>query len=164
MSILSIIVILVALERVVELAYATHNTRRLLALGAVESGRGHYPLIVALHAAWLVAIAFLIPEGRDPIWPLLGLFTALQGIRLWVIWSLGPRWTTRVITLKGAAPIRDGPYRYVKHPNYLVVVAEIALLPLVFGAWEIALAFSVLNAAVLVYRIRVENRALAGAA
>lgn len=164
MSPLWTIVGLVALERLAEMAHAARNTRRLLAAGAVESGRGHYPLIVALHASWLAALLVLVPADREPIWPLIALFAALQGLRLWVILSLGPRWTTRIITLKGATPVRRGPYRYLKHPNYLVVAAEVGLLPLAFQAWGVALVFSLLNAAVLAQRIRVENRALADAA
>jgi methyltransferase len=155
------IVLAVALQRVAELAYARRNTRRLLAEGGVERGAGHYPLLVAVHAGWLAALFFLVPEGAPVNWPLLALFALLQCARLWIIASLGRFWTTRVITLAGAPLVARGPYRLFRHPNYVVVAAEIAVLPLAFGAWEIALLFSVLNAAVLALRIRVENGALA---
>jgi methyltransferase len=149
-------------QRLIELAIAGRNTRRLLAQGAVEVGQSHYPLIVILHAAWLTTLAMLVPADTAPDWPLLGLFALLQVARVWVIASLGPYWTTRVITLPGAPLVRRGPYRWLSHPNYLVVVLEIAVLPLAFGAIWIAVVFSALNAAVLQYRIRIETAALAG--
>ena len=92
---------------------------------------------------------------------MLGLFLVLQAGRIWVMASLGPRWTTRIIVKRGAPPVQGGPYRYLRHPNYWVVAGEIAVLPLVFGAWEIATVFSVFNAGLLVHRIRVEEAALA---
>jgi methyltransferase len=125
----------VATLRLVELWHARRNTAALLAAGGIEVGRGHYPLIVALHAAWLLAIATLVPKSAEVSWPLLGVFAGLQLLRVWVLVSLGRYWTTRVITLPGATLVRQGPYRFVKHPNYLVVTAEIAVLPLAFGAW-----------------------------
>ena len=147
--------------RLVELWHAHRNTASLLAAGAIELGRGHYPFLVALHAAWLAAIAVLVPASATVSWPLLAVFGLLEVLRLWVLLSLGRFWTTRVITLPGAPLVRRGPYRFLKHPNYLVVAAEIAVLPLVFGAWRIALVFSVLNAAILSWRIKIENAALA---
>jgi len=162
MSVLWIVLLLVAGQRLAELAYARRNTRRLLAEGAFESGAGHYPLLVGLHVLWLVSLAVFVPREQAPNWPLLGLFLVLQGLRLWVLVSLGRYWTTRVITLPGAPLVRRGPYRFVRHPNYLVVAAEIAVLPLAFGAWQIALVFSLANAAVLALRIRCEERALKG--
>lgn len=160
MSILWIVLVLVAAERLGELWLARRNTTRLVAKGAVEHGRGHYPAIVALHAAWLAALALGVPPETPPQWTLLGLFLILQAARAWVIASLGPRWTTRVIVLPGAPLVRRGPYRFMKHPNYLIVALEIACLPLAFGAWEIALGFSLLNALVLAWRLRVEAAAL----
>lgn len=162
MSLLHAVLALVVLQRLAELALAARNTRRLRAQGAVETGRHHYPLIVALHTGWIAALAVCVPAGAPAFWPLLGLFLALQAARLWIIASLGPYWTTRVITLPGAPLVRRGPYRWLRHPNYLVVVLEIAVLPLAFGAVWIAAAFSALNAALLWHRIRVENAALAG--
>ena len=154
-------VLAVAALRVAELARARHNQRRLLARGGRELGAGHYPLVVALHVAWLVALFPAIPPDRPPVWAALAGFTMLQAAQLWIIVSLGEYWTTRVITVPGAALIRRGPYRWLRHPNYLVVAAEIALLPMVFGAWPIALTFSLANALVLARRIRVEDAALA---
>jgi len=152
---------LVALQRLAELAYARRNERRLRAQGASEHGARHYPLLVGLHAAWLLAIAFA--AGDAPANPaLLGLFVLLQLARIWVLASLGPWWTTRVLTLPGAPLVLSGPYRWMRHPNYAVVAAEIAVLPLVFGLWQVALVFSAANAALLAVRIRIEERALAG--
>jgi methyltransferase len=154
------IVLLVALQRVGELALSRRNERRLKAAGAVEHGAGHYPVMVALHATWLVAIFLLVPGDREPHWPLLGLFLALQAARVWVIASLGDRWTTRVLVVPDGPLIRRGPYRWLDHPNYWIVASEIALLPLAFGAWTVALAYSVANAGVLAWRIAVEDKAL----
>jgi methyltransferase len=153
---------LVVLQRLGELIYAHRNTARLLAQGGREFGARHYPLIVLLHLAWLAAMAALVPAETPPLWPWLALFFLLQASRLWVLASLGPYWTTRIITLANAPLVRHGPYRFLKHPNYLVVALEIAVLPLAFGAWQIALVFSLLNALILAHRIRIEDSALAG--
>ena len=154
------IVALVALQRLVEMRYAERNTMALLARGAVEIGRGHYPLIVLLHASWLAAIVFALPAHPRIFWPCLATFLALQAARVWVIASLGPYWTTRIITLESAPLVRRGPYRFVRHPNYLIVALEIAALPLAFGEFWVALAFSLANAAILSWRIYEEDRAL----
>ncbi|HYE48144.1 MAG TPA: isoprenylcysteine carboxylmethyltransferase family protein [Azospirillaceae bacterium] len=156
-----IVVLLVALQRLAELAYAARNTRALLARGAVEIGARHYPLFVLLHGGWLAALFLLVPADAPVSWPLVWLFVLLQLGRVWVVATLGPYWTTRIITLPGAPLVRRGPFRLVRHPNYLVVTGEIAVLPLAFGAWELALAFSAANAALLWHRIRVEEGALA---
>lgn len=156
-----LVLALVTLQRLGELVLAERNTRRLLAKGAVEAGRGHYPFMVAVHAGWLVSLWLLGPGPPIHILPLI-VYVALQVARFWVIATLGERWTTRIIVLPGAPLVRHGPYRWVDHPNYLIVVAEIAILPLVFGLPEVALFFSLLNAFVLWVRIREENRALAG--
>ena len=149
----------VTLERLLELLIARTNTARLLAEGAREHGASHYPAIVAVHAAWLITL-WLLAIGRtvDPFW--LALFVLLLIARFWVIASLGPRWTTRIIVLPDAPLVRGGPYRFLNHPNYWVVIGEIAVLPLVFGLIHIAVAFSLLNAIVLWVRIRAENKAL----
>ena len=157
------IIAFVTFQRLSEMAIAQQNTRRLLAAGATEYAPGHYPLIVAVHAGWLAALWWFAP-GRPIGWSLIGLFVLLQLGRIWVLRTLGPRWTTRIIVLPGAPLVTGGPFRFVRHPNYLVVIGEIAVLPLAFGLWEIALLFSVLNAAVLTIRIRAEEKALAGAA
>jgi methyltransferase len=160
---LSVIVLaLVTLQRLGELVLAGRNTRALRLRGAVEIGAAHYPLIVALHAAWLAGL-WALAWNRPVNLAWLGVFIALQLMRVWVIASLGARWTTRIIMLPGEALVRRGPYRFVSHPNYMVVAAEIAVLPLTFGLGVYALVFSLLNAAVLYVRIRVENQALASA-
>ena len=151
---------LVTLQRLGELVLAERNTRRLLAKGAFEVGRGHYPFMVAVHSAWLVTLWLLAPGAPIELLPL-AIYIALQVARFWVIVTLGDRWTTRIIILPGAPLVRHGPYRWVDHPNYLVVAAEIAVLPLVFGLLGVAILFSVLNALILWVRIRKENKALA---
>jgi methyltransferase len=158
-SFATIILALVTLQRIGELILSRYNTGRLKARGAIEIGANHYPLVVAVHAAWLIA---LWVGGRDQDVNLvaLSLFVALQGVRLWILATLGPRWTTRIIVLPGEPLVASGPYRYFAHPNYVVVVAEIALLPLALHLPLLALIFTALNAAVLVIRIRVEARAL----
>lgn len=151
------VVLIVALLRVAELIYSNRNTARLLARGGIEYGQRHYPLFVVLHSGWLMALFFGIPGQNVANIYLLILFALLQFIRGWVITSLGPYWSTRIISSPEFPRIIRGPYRWVKHPNYLVVTAEIAVLPLAFGAWEIALVFSLLNAALLAWRIRIEE-------
>jgi methyltransferase len=154
-----VILALVTLQRLGELWLSNRNTRRLLARGATEVGAAHYPLIVAVHALWLAALWWLAPSRPvDGFW--LALFVLLQLARVWVIATLGDRWTTRIIVLPDAPLVRGGPYRFINHPNYAVVVIEIPVLPLVFGLWPVAVLFSALNAAVLLIRIREENRAL----
>jgi methyltransferase len=155
------ILALVAAQRLAELAYAQHNTRALLAKGAVEIGREHYPLFILLHAAWLIAIALALPKPATVHWiPLCG-YIALEILRVWTMLTLGRYWTTRIITLADAPLVRRGPYRLVRHPNYIVVIGEIALLPLVFGEVWVAATFSVLNTVLLFWRVRQEELALA---
>ena len=152
---------LVTAERLAELWWARRNTARLLAQGAVEHAPGHYPLIVALHALWLAGL-WILGWDRPIVIGWLVVFIALQAARLWVLATLGERWTTRIIVLPGAALVRRGPYRFVSHPNYLVVAGEIAVLPLCLGLAWYAVIFSLANAAVLAIRIRAESAALAG--
>jgi methyltransferase len=152
---------LVAAQRLGELAWAARNTARLRRGGAVEADPGGYPFLVALHAGWLASLGLLVPAATSPRWPLLGLFALLQVARFWVILSLGPYWTTRILSLPGASLVRAGPYRWLRHPNYLIVTAEIAVLPLAFGAVAIAVAFSALNLALITRRIAIEDRLLA---
>ncbi len=161
-SLWHILVALIALQRLVELMVARINTRNLRSAGGIEHGAGHYPLMVSLHAAWLVSLAVFVPADAalDPL--LFVVFLFLQAARIWVIASLGRYWTTRVITVPGAPLVARGPYRWLRHPNYLIVVAEIAVVPLIAGAWQIAVAFSIANAGVLWLRLRVENAALGG--
>jgi methyltransferase len=151
----------VTLQRAAELIISSNNTRKLVARGAVEIAPGHYPLIVAVHAAWLISLwAF----GRDqPVnIPALSFYFVLQGLRFWVMWTLGARWTTRIIVLPEQPLVSAGPYRLLSHPNYAVVAAEIAVLPLALGLPLLAAIFTLLNAVVLAIRIRAENHALGG--
>lgn len=157
----ALLLALVTMERLAELWLARRNTRVLLAKGAAEVAPGHYPMIVLLHAFWLAglwAIGWQSPLGMS--W--LVIFLLLQVLRVWVLTTLGRRWTTRIIVLPGAPLIATGPYRFLSHPNYLVVVGEIAVLPLCLGLPWYALAFSTANAAILAVRIRAENAALTG--
>jgi len=150
-------------QRLAELALAQWNTLRLRAKGGIEVGAAHYPLLVALHASWLLGLwLFGHAQPINLFW--LGLFVLLQAGRVWVIASLGSRWTTRLIVLPGAPPVARGPYRYLRHPNYLIVILEIAVAPLALGLPVFALIFSLANAALLVWRIHVENVALVWAA
>lgn len=149
----------VTLQRLSELVIARRNTARLMAAGAREYGASHYPVMVGMHTAWLIALWFSVGD-RTVSWPLLLVFAVLQGMRIWVLATLGPRWTTRIIVLPGASLVARGPFRFLRHPNYAVVTAEIAVLPLTFGLVGIAALFTVLNAAMLYVRIGAENRAL----
>lgn len=150
-------------QRLAELLLARRNTVRLLAAGGVEFGRTHYPWIVALHAAWLAALwLFGSDRAINPI--LLVIFILLQAGRIWVIGSLGWRWTTRIIVMPDARLVASGPYRWLRHPNYLIVALEIAVVSLALGLPGVAVLFTLLNAAILYHRIRTENAALAWAA
>ena len=160
-----VVVALVALERLAELVVSQRNAAWSFARGGVETGRGHYGVMVALHSGFLVAMlveAFVRPEVPPALaWSMLGLVLASQALRWWCIVTLGPRWNTRVIVVSGLPPVRSGPSRLLVHPNYLAVVVEGLALPLVHGCWMTAAAFTVLNAALLTVRLRVENAALA---
>jgi len=155
-----LIVGLVALERLAELVYARRNTAALLREGAHEIGRRHYPLIVLLHAAWLITIYLAAAQDTPPVWGWIAVFLLLQAARYWVIATLGRYWTTRLIAVPNAPVVTRGPYRFLRHPNYAVVIAEIAVLPLAFREYAVALLFSLLNAALLAWRKRIENAAL----
>lgn len=159
MSVWYLLIVLIAIQRLVELAIARINTQRLLAEGA--DGAAHYPLIVGLHGAWFACLViFVAPESFiDPI--LLAVFIVLQLGRVWVLTTLGRYWTTRIITVPDVPLVRRGPFRFVRHPNYLIVEAEIIVVPLIAGAWELAIIFGMANAIVLAIRIRAEEKALA---
>jgi methyltransferase len=154
-----VVLALVTLQRLAELLWSRRNTTQLLAAGAVEHGGAHYPLLVAVHACWLAGL-WLLAWDRPLIWSWLAAYVGLQTLRAWVLMTLGQRWTTRIIVPAGNELVGTGPYRFISHPNYAVVAAEIAILPLAFGLIGYALLFTVLNAAVLMVRIRVENAAL----
>ena len=157
----ALLLALVTVERLAELWLARRNTKALMANGAVEVAPGHYPLIVLLHAMWLAGLWLLgWQQSVDTVW--LAIFLGLQVLRVWVLATLGPRWTTRIIVQPGLSLVATGPYRLLSHPNYVVVVGEIAVLPLCLGLPWYALVFSIANAAVLTIRIRAENAALTG--
>jgi methyltransferase len=161
---LSIFVALIAVQRLLELRLSRSHEIALRAKGAYERGAGHYQLIVVLHSAWLLATlleGWVRGAELSPWWPLwAALFLGGQALRYWAILSLGERWTTRVMILQGAPLITSGPYKFLPHPNYLAVVLEILAAPLMFGAWITAGVFTVLNAGMLLVRIRAEERAL----
>jgi methyltransferase len=146
-------------QRLSELWWAKHNEARLLAAGGIEYGRQHFSLMVLLHVAWLVGL-WMLGFDHALVPSFVALFAVLQIARFWVLATLGRRWTVRVIVVPGEQLRRDGPYRWLHHPNYAVVVGEIAVVPLALGLPIYALVFSVLNAAVLAIRLRAENAAL----
>lgn len=155
---------LVAAERGAELSVSNRNARRLLSRGGKETGRGVYLLMVAFHALFLPVLALGAIAYREPpsAWALLavaGAFAA-QGLRWWAVRTLGERWSTRVIVLPKAKPVTGGPYRFLRHPNYLAVILEMACLPLAWGMWRLALLFTLGNGLILFFRIREEERAL----
>jgi methyltransferase len=156
------LLLFVTLQRLAELVHARRNTRRLLAAGAVEIGAGHYPLIVLLHAGWLASLWLWLIDGRAAFDPAAAIaYLLIQALRVWVMVSLGRYWTTRILVPREMPLVARGPYRFLKHPNYIVVAAEIALLPLALDAWPIAVVFSMLNAIVIAWRIHVEETSLA---
>ncbi|WP_420406232.1 isoprenylcysteine carboxyl methyltransferase family protein [Nisaea sp.] len=150
----------VALLRLAELVHARRNLTRLLDDGGEERHPGHYPFFVLLHSAWIAALFFLVRKTQAPDPLLLAVFALLQCMRLWIIVTLGRFWTTRIVTLPGAPLVRHGPYRWIRHPNYLLVAVEIPLLPLAFGAWDLALLFGFANLVLLAYRIGAEEEVL----
>jgi methyltransferase len=152
----------VTVQRLAELVYARRNEARLRARGAEEFAPDHYPAIVGLHTAWIVGL-WVLGSGVRPDMTWLILFFILQALRVWVLATLGERWTTRIIVLPGERLVAKGPYRLISHPNYAVVAGEIFVLPMAFGLVSYALVFSALNAAILFIRIRAENEALGAA-
>ncbi|MEV8001069.1 isoprenylcysteine carboxyl methyltransferase family protein [Streptomyces parvus] len=162
----TVLVLAVAAERLAELVVARRNTRWSLARGGVESGREHYPAMVALHTALLAGClveVHLADRFFPPVlgWVMVAAVVAAQALRWWCIRALGPRWNTRVIVVPGLPRVTSGPYRWLSHPNYVAVAAEGLALPLVHGAWVTALVFTALNAALMVVRVRCEDGALA---
>jgi methyltransferase len=155
----------IAVERLFEMALSRRNAMRTLARGGREFGRDHFPWMVALHSSFFIACAVESAWRQFPGafgWVALALVVAAQALRYWAVSSLGDRWNTRVIVVPGEAPVEAGPYRFLRHPNYLAVVVEVVALPLVYGCWISAVVFSILNASILRVRIRVEEAALGG--
>jgi methyltransferase len=153
------ILALVTLQRLSELLISHRNTNRLLARGGYEAGPAHYPLIIAFHAIWLAGL-WLLVWNHAIDWPWLVAYLVLQAIRGWCIAALGDRWTTRIIVMPDEPLVESGPYRYLRHPNYFVVAAEVFILPMAFGLFWYGLIFAVMNAAILYWRIKVEDEAL----
>jgi methyltransferase len=153
------ILALVTLQRLVELYIARRNTKRLLANGGIEISAGHYPLIVLFHAAWLGGLWYMV-WGEVVSWPFALAYLVLQAARGWIIAALGSRWTTRIIVVPGETLSVAGPYKYFRHPNYMIVATEIFILPLVFHMWWFAIISGCINLALLFWRIREEERAL----
>ncbi len=154
---------LVTVERIFELGLAQRNTRALLGQGAREVAPTHYGFIVLLHAAWLGGL-WLLGWNASVSMAWLAVFASLQVMRLWVLATLGPRWTTRILVLPGKPLVRSGPYRFLRHPNYAVVIGEVAVLPLAFELPAFAALFTILNLWVLSIRVRAEDKALAASA
>jgi methyltransferase len=163
----TVLVLLVAVERLVELVVARRNAAWSMARGGVMTGRGHYPWMVALHTGLLVGCLLEVGLAARPFvpalgWPMVGLVLAAQGLRWWCITTLGRQWNTQVIVVPGLPLVTSGPYRlrWLRHPNYVAVAVEGLALPLVHGAWITALTFSALNAGLMIVRIRCEQAAL----
>lgn len=153
--------LLILIQRGAEELHSARNTRALLARGAREEGAGFYPVVAATHMGWIASLFFLIPPNAQPLWPVIGLYVVLQAVRYWVIATLGPYWTHRIITLDVAPVVSSGAYRFVRHPNYAITIAETLLLPLAFSAVPLALIMTAIWVAVLHYKIRLEDAALA---
>ena len=166
LSVFVVVVALVALERLAELIVSQRNAAWSFARGGHETGQGHYPAMVALHTGFLVAmlVEALVRRPEVPsalAWSMLALVAVAQALRWWCIATLGPQWNTRVIVVPDLAPVRTGPSRFLAHPNYVAVVVEGIALPLIHACWITAAGFTILNAALLRVRLRVENDALA---
>jgi methyltransferase len=153
--------LVVLLQRALEEWHSARNTRRLIARGAYEVGRDYYPVVAVTHLAWIAALLFLVPPAASvSIW-ILAVYLLLQIIRYWIIGTLGRYWTHRIVTLDSAPLVRIGPYRYLRHPNYAVTIAETLVLPLAFGAVALAMIMTAVWTAVLSYKIELEDGALA---
>jgi methyltransferase len=153
--------LLILIQRGAEEVYSARNTRALLARGAREEGASYYPVVAVAHMSWIASLFFLIPPDTQPFWPLIGLYVVLQAARYWVIATLGPYWTHRIITIDGAPVVSSGAYRFFRHPNYAITVAESLLLPVAFSAVALGLIMTAIWVAVLNYKIRIEDAALA---
>jgi methyltransferase len=156
-----IVALLILIQRGAEEIHSARNTRALLARGAREEGASYYPVVAVAHLGWIASIFFLVPPDAHASWLLIGLYVLLQVARYWVIATLGPYWTHRIITVDEAPIVSSGAYRFLKHPNYTITVAETLLLPLAFSAVAVALIMTAIWVAVLHYKIRLEDEALA---
>ncbi len=155
-----IIILFICIQRLIELLYSNYNTKKLINKGAKEYYKKHYPLFIILHASWLASIIIFISPNSSINYILLSIFILLQFLRIWVLFTLGQYWTTRIIRLKGSKLVTKGLYKWFKHPNYIIVFFELLILPLVFGYWTLALIFTIFNSLLLFYRIHLENKIL----
>jgi methyltransferase len=153
-----LLLVYVTLQRLVELSVAQRNTRKLLARGAYEAGAAHYPAMIALHATWLLTL-WVFGWNRTLVPAFVVFFVVLQAGRYWVLRTLGERWTTRIIMTPWAAPVTSGPFRFVRHPNYLIVAFELPCVSLALGLVWHAVVFGVLNLLMIAWRIRSEDAA-----
>jgi methyltransferase len=153
--------LLILIQRGAEEIHSARNTKALLARGAREEGASYYPVVAVAHLSWIAGLFFFIPADAQPMWPLIGLYVVLQAARYWVIGTLGSYWTHRIITTNDAPLVASGAFRFLKHPNYAITVAETLLLPLAFSAFALAFIMTAIWVAVLSYKIRLEDAALA---
>jgi methyltransferase len=153
--------LIVLAQRGLEELHSARNTRRLLADGAHEAGHAYYPVVAVAHLAWIASIFFLIPPDTAVTWPVAAVYILLQPVRYWIIGTLGRYWTHRIITLDAAPVVARGPYRFIRHPNYAVTIAETLVLPLAFGAVALAVIMTAIWTAVVGYKIVLEDRAIA---
>jgi methyltransferase len=161
MTAATLILLLVTIQRLSELIMARRNTAELMARGAIEHGASHYPVMVLLHGSWLAGLWWW-GWNQVPVWPLVVIYGLLQLFRLWILQSLGRRWTTRIITVPGETLVAAGPYCFMRHPNYALVALEMPLLPLALGLPVFAAVFGLANLAMLAWRISIEEKALRG--
>lgn len=152
--------LLVLAQRGLEDLYSARNARRLIQAGAYEAGRSYYPVVATVQLAWLGSVFFLVPPEAPVSYPLLVVYLVLQVVRYWSIAALGPYWTYRIVTMDDAPIVREGPYRFMRHPNYAVLIAETFLLPAAFGAWALAIIMAAIESSVMYYKILLEDEAL----
>jgi methyltransferase len=153
--------LVVLVQRGLEEIHSQRNTRGLLAAGAREADPDYYPVVAVTHVAWIASVFLRIPPTAEVFWPAAVLFVLVQPVRYWIIASLGRYWTHRIITLDHVPVIRSGPYRFMNHPNYLVTIVEVILLPLAFGDWRLAIVIGAIWIAVIGHKRTLEERAIA---
>jgi len=160
----AIVISIVILQRLVELVVAKRNEKWMRSQGAIEAGSGHYPIMVAMHIAFFISLlaeVILLDRSLSSMWIiLLVIFLTAQVARIWCLTSLGNFWNTKIIILPGADVVQKGPYKWVRHPNYIIVTTELLVLPLIFGAYSTAIIFTLLNVWMLSVRIPAEEKAL----
>jgi methyltransferase len=158
-----IFILFLIFQRLAELYVSSKNEKWLLRNGAVEYGKGHYPYIVAMHILFIVSIIaeYIWRDNTTASYPLIIMFFVLIVIKVIVILTLGHYWNTKIYKVPGTRPVATGIYKYIKHPNYIIVICEIVIIPLAFGLYYTAVVFTILNAIMLTVRIKKENEVLA---